>query len=237
MRPAPLALWLSLLAGLPAMPAAALQPGDIGEAQAAQHDWIDRNGGRADQQRDLEAQLAYVDQNVNFAMIDQLEGTGQHGEIEQRGNGNLALLGQGFGNDNRARLVQDGEQNYAVVTQGGNGNVVTLLNQLGNDDRVTLSQQGDNNEATVQQQGDSNRLDLRQIDSYNVANIEQYGNTDLTITQSNPGGNPAAVNSLEFRGYTEPGSDPLVRTITLDGPQSRALFLCNGSAAYCESVH
>ncbi len=54
--------------------------------------------------------------------------------------------------------------------------------------------------------------------------------------QTNPDGNVAAVNSLTVRSYTEAGSDPLIRSMSFDGPQTRELFLCNGSVAYCESV-
>jgi len=226
----------SLVALAAALPAQALQPGSVADAQAAQHDWITANNGRSDQQRDLEAQLAYVDQNVNFAMIDQLEGVGNRAELEQRGNGNLGLIAQGFGNDNSARLVQDGDDNHAVITQGGQRNVVTLLNQTGSGNTVKLVQQGDDNIATVDQQGNGNQLDLRQQDSFNVADIRQQGGTDLTISQTNPGGNVGAVNSLTVRSYTEPGTDPLIRTMSFDGPQARDLFLCNGSGVYCDTV-
>lgn len=229
-------LALLLIAGGLSAPVAALQPGSISEAQSAQHDWITTNNGRDDQQRDLEAQLAYVDQNVNFAMIDQLEGVRNRAELEQRGSGNLGLIAQGFGDDNTARLTQDGDDNHAVITQAGQRNIVTVLNQTGSSNYVKLVQQGDDNRATVDQQGNGNRLDLRQRDAFNVADISQHGGTDLTIVQSNPDGNVAAVNSLTLRSFTEPGSDPLIRSMSFDGPQARELFLCNGSAAYCESV-
>ena len=141
------------------------------------------------------------------------------------------MIAQGFGDDNTARLTQYGDDNHAVITQAGQRNIVTALNQTGSSNYVNLVQQGDDNRATVDQQGNGNRLDLRQRDAFNVADISQHGGTDLTIVQSNPDGNVAAVNSLTLRSFTEPGSDPLIRSMSFDGPQARELFLCNGSAA------
>lgn len=209
---------------------------DVTAAQDAQNAFITRNAGDPALQLELESQLASIGQNVNFALVDQVEGTANRADIDQQGSGNLALVGQGFGNGNQVFLNQPGDDNYAVVTQGGNNNTVGFLSQLGNSNRVTLSQQGDSNTATVAQYGDRNELSLTQVDSFNTASIEQYGNTDLTLTQTNPGGSASAVNALALKAYTEPGATMLVHSAQFDGPGSNPVTLCSGSVAYCDSV-
>jgi len=209
---------------------------DVTAAQDAQNAFITRNSADPAQQLELESQLAYISQNVNFALVDQIEGTAHRAEIEQQGSGNLALVGQGFGDGNQAFLKQLGDDNYAVVTQGGNNNSVGFLSQIGNDNRVTLSQQGDSNTATVAHYGDHNALWLTQMDSFNTANIEQYGNSDLSLTQTNPGGSATAVNALTLKAYTEPGTTTLVHRAQFDGAGSNPVTLCSGSASYCSAV-
>lgn len=225
-----------LLALVAAGPALAIDLPDVTAAQTEQHDWVDRNGGSIEQQLDLETQLAYLSGNVNFTLVQQIEGVGNRADIEQTGAGNLVGAMQGYGDDNLAYVQQIGDNNYAVLSQGGSNNLVSQLSQIGNNNRVTLSQQGDNNTASISHVGDNNSLELRQVDSYNYATIEQYGNTDIEITQTNPGGNPSAINSLDFKAYTEPGAGLLAHSVELDGPDSRQIYLCNGSALFCASV-
>lgn len=209
---------------------------DITAAQSEQHDWVDRNGGNSEQQLDLETQLAYVSGNINFTLVQQIEGVGNRAEVQQAGVGNLLATLQGYGDGNLANVEQIGNNNYAVLSQGGNNNLVSQLSQVGDNNRATLSQQGDNNTASISHVGNNNSLELRQIDSYNTANIEQYGDTDILITQTNPGGSAAAINSLDFKAYTEPGYGLLAHSVQLDGPGNTPIALCNGSPAFCASV-
>lgn len=216
--------------------ATAISLTDTTAAQDAQNQFVSRNHGDPALQIELESQLAFTNQNVNFALVDQIEGSGHRAEIEQQGGGNLALVAQGFGNGNTARVTQQGNDNYAVVTQGGSNNTVGFLDQLGNGNRVTLSQQGDSNSAWVAHYGDHNLLTLTQVDSFNTATVEQHGNTDLDITQTNPGGSSSSVNAIAFKAYTEPGAEVLVHSAQFDGPGNTPVYLCNGSASYCASV-
>ena len=209
---------------------------DLAIIQDAQHNFVGSHGGDPSQEIAVETALARNAANVNVALIDQIEGTLEKAEIRQVGLNNTAVVMQGFGDANQAYVDQEGDDNFAMVTQAGRANYVYQLLQMGNGNRATVDQQGSSNTVTVAQYNDNNILKLSQVDSYNTANVQQYGNTALTVTQSNPGGSSASENNLIVRAYTEPGASNNFQPINLTGAGNTTLSLCNGSAMYCGSV-
>jgi Curlin associated repeat len=209
---------------------------DIDAIQNAQNSFVSNNGGAADLQLQLEAQLALMEHNANFALVDQIEGSGHRATIDQRGDSNAAAVIQGFGNDSSASLSQSGNGNFALVVQQGNNNVVSTLLQAGDGNRATLTQQGNNNTAAVSQYNDNNQLSLSQVDGFNQIQVSQYGNTRLGIVQTNANGGPGAINNLNVEAYTEPGYSPVLKQYQQDGAGSHSVLACTGSAAYCANL-
>ncbi len=216
--------------------ACAVTPEQLQSVESAQHSFVQSNGGSPEEELSIENSLAAAQANANFALVDQIEGTGMHATVEQTGSGNVAMVLQGFGDGNEASVTQTGMSNEAYITQAGNGNVVSMLTQNGNFNVATITQQGNLNAATVNQLNDSNKLSLTQQGSYDIANIEQNGNTDLTVTQTNAGGTAYTANQLTLKAWADAGATPTFSPITLNGPGSTQLYLCNGSASYCSQV-
>lgn len=222
-----------LAAVSPAALAASLE--QLQAIEDAQHAFVIDNGGAAAQELDIIGAIA-PGALGNFALIDQIEGTGMRAEVTQGGTDNVVMLLQGFGDLNEAHVDQHDTGNLAFITQAGVANLVTLLNQSGDGNSASLFQQGDSNLASVTQINGLNRLTLRQLDGFNSADIEQNGNTELTVTQTNAGGSSLATNQLLLRAWSEPGASPGFLPIGLDGPGSTQLYLCNGSPGYCSAV-
>lgn len=216
--------------------ALAAAPGDLNTIQNAQHDFVTGNGGSPSLELSIETLLARDPSNTNFALLDQIEGTGNKADIHQSGGGNTAAVIQGFGDYNQAYVDQEGAGNFALVTQAGSGNVVSQLLQSGNNNRVVLTQQDGMNTASVTQYNDNNQLRLSQANSYNSATVEQYGNTALDVTQTNPGGSAASENQLLVKAWAEAGAQSNFQPISLSGAGNTKLYLCSGSAAYCNQV-
>ena len=234
MRESTRSLVLLLALMVAALCAHAASPEQLQQIEAAQHDFVNNNGGSFDEQLQIENSIAAG--AGNLVLIDQIEGTGQHANVEQGGSGNVATVLQGFGDANSADVQQIGVNNEALMMQAGVANAVTMLQQLGGFNQATINQQGQANLAAVTQLNDANKLTLNQKDGYNQADVTQNGNTDLTITQTNAGGSASTTNQLLVKAWAESSASSSFAPIALDGAGSTQLYLCNGSTAYCTSV-
>ncbi len=103
--------------------------------------------------------------------------------IEQIGNYNEVeiLQRRRLLENNQARLVQRGDDNYAQVVQTGGNNEVILL-QNGSDNVYTLDLEGTGNDIAVIQNGDQNEINQSLLDSRDV-NVEFVQNGDGNLIE------------------------------------------------------
>lgn len=125
----------------------------------------------------------------------------------------IAQEGNGANSQNKARVVQTGHNNVALVGQSGTGNAA-LIEQVGNRNRAAIGQIGGNSEAViaqygngniagigqVNQTGDVNQLSINQVGSGNVAYIVGEGAVSMGINQN--GGDFAVVNASQSMSVT-----------------------------------
>ena len=109
----------------------------------------------------------------NNAVIVQKGQASNHIELEQDGDGNLMISSQNsVVADNRAAIVQSGNDNASFLRQDGSNNEYDLL------------QAGDNNVSAATQYGDNNAFEHIQNGSNLGLAVTQYGNSAIMITQT-----------------------------------------------------
>ena len=103
--------------------------------------------------------------------------------IEQIGDFNAVevLQRQKSRENNRARVLQRGDQNFAQLVQTGGNNEVFLL-QNGVDNVYSLDLEGTGNEIAVIQNGDQNEINQSLLDSRNL-NVEFVQNGDANLIE------------------------------------------------------
>lgn len=75
--------------------------------------------------------------------------------------------------ENRAEVIQEGENNRAFIRQNGSGNNALTV-QNGNFNQAQITQTGEGNSAVIKQFSDNNSALINQIGSNNQAQIIQY---------------------------------------------------------------
>lgn len=125
---------------------------------------------------------------------DVVPGSGNTANQEQKGNYNHALIDQGVnpatingfadqyqeGDNNTARIQQDGVDHYATLNQVGNGNEDVIDQASGQNNYATSSQVGNVNVSKTVQDGSNNESTVTIVGNHNgilAGNglVEQYG--------------------------------------------------------------
>lgn len=162
------------------------------------------DGSRADVTQQNPDSFARVVQDGNSNEVDLAQnGDAPHrAQIAQDGDGNIVGAEQEGDGSIDLSLAQEGDGNTAIVLQRelsatdqtsaailqrGNGNSINLA-QDGSDNIAKLDQLGNDNSMNATQLNSGNRLVWSQIgDGLQGAAIEQSGNGNIEITQSNSG--------------------------------------------------
>ena len=154
-------------------------------------------------QRNADSLARIAQDGTNNALDLEQNGSAPHrAQIAQDGDDNMVIARQDGDGSTNLTLVQEGNANMAMlqqreqsstaqtaaaILQRGDGNSI-ILEQDGSDNSATLNQVGDRNTMTATQLNSGNRLEWNQIgNGLSDMLVEQSGNGNILITQSNSG--------------------------------------------------
>ncbi|KAA0911508.1 hypothetical protein [Pusillimonas sp. ANT_WB101] len=126
--------------------------------------------------------------------------------ISQSGQVNKALITQGSGANQHARILQTSASvnSEAQILQNGSDNMAAVVQLFGADNSARITQNGDGNLAATGQMGFQNQININQnnggntaaaaqIGGHNQIDITQLGNQTIAVTQIGFGGSFTVV--------------------------------------------